>query len=97
MKKRGKTISKTSINTRKKVNIPIVLFVLVLVFIVYAGVMSLVDKAITSPDNQVTDSGNLASYSSQTNLVFVGVIIVIFIIVVIVFLNIKVKKKRRRK
>lgn len=88
---------KKRVNTKKKVNIPVLIFVLASVFVVYSGAMGLLNKALTASSNPaVTNPGDLASYSNPANMVLAGIIIIIFFIIVILFLNIKVKKKRRR-
>jgi len=98
MKKRGKTIKKSQVRAKKKITIPVLLFVLVLVFIVYTGIMGVIDKATTSlTANQMANSGDLASYSSPSNIILAVLIIIIFFAVVIIFLNIKVKKKKKRR
>ena len=99
MKKRVKIKAK-SINKskQKRHSLPVILFTLVLVFVVYSGVMNLLNFFI-SPNAQsgaVSDTGNLASFSPG-NIAFALVIIfVLFAIFLFFIYGIKLKKKRRK-
>jgi hypothetical protein len=97
MKKRVKSRISSSKNTKRKIDIPVLIFVLALVFVVYSGIMGLFDKALTPSNNlPIANTGDLASYSNPANMLLAGIIIIIFFIIVILFLNIKVKKKKKR-
>ncbi len=104
MKKRVK-LKRASINYSRRHNdkkkthsIPVVLFALVLIVIVYAGLMSVFDKLLTTPSinaNAVSQSSELASYSSGDMIFSLFLIAILFAVFIFFIYQIKLKKKRK--
>jgi hypothetical protein len=105
MKKRVKNkrvnVSPVKINKSKNHSLPVVLFSIVIFFIVYAGLMSILDTLISSSAspginaNAVSDTGALASYyySPGTIIFAFGLIFILFIVFLVFIYKIKLKKK----
>ncbi len=104
MKKRVK-LKRASINSSKRFNnkkkthsIPVVLFAVLLIVIVYAGLMSFFDKLLTAPSinaNAVKQSSQLASYNTGDMVFSLFLIAILFGIFIFFIYRIKLKKKRK--
>lgn len=90
MKKR---VKKRVQKPKKKISFPLVLFVLGLIFIVYTGIVGIMDKFLIPSENSI--EGSLATISPNTFPVIL--LLILIILFIILFLNLKVKKRKKNK
>lgn len=99
MKKRAKTKRAPRITKKKSHSLPVIVFTIVLIFIVYAGLMSILDKLLTANANinalAVSNSPGLASFGSGTMIFSLLLIAILFGVFLFFIYQIKLKKKRK--
>ncbi len=91
--KRANSSRRNHITKQKSHSIPVVLFTLVLIVIVYAGLMNVFDKLLTSniTGNAVSESG-LGSGDMIFSLFLIAILFAIFLFFIY---QIKLNKKRK--
>lgn len=101
MKKRVKSKSssrKPRIPKQKRHSIPVIIFALVLVFIVYAGLMNILDKLLTTTPGinalAASNSSELASFGSGNMIFSILLIAILFVVFLFFIYKIKLRKKR---